>query len=173
MNSLPGFSRSKIEVSGNSDDINSLMITKIDELVDELGLSEDLARAILMKNKWNVGKAVTAFAKDPDYIENNFKCELAPEDSTGFPGYKLCGVCFCEYGSDEWITIKECGHGLCQYCFTGYLESKIGDGRESIFTFCPEAGCNMTVPDYLFKALLSEKQYTRYQKFSSDAFVDM
>ena len=135
-----------------------------------------MAKAVLMKNKWSVDKSVEAFAKDPDYIENTFKFKMEESEQNmkaDCNGEHTCGVCFCEYGEDEWVTIKECGHGLCKYCFTGYLESKIGDGKESIFTYCPEAGCNNLCPESHFRELLSEEQFARYSKFLNDSFVDL
>ena len=40
----------------------------INQLVEELGLSEDLAFAVLMRNEWSVAKTIQTFAGDPEYV---------------------------------------------------------------------------------------------------------
>ena len=157
-NSLPGLSKSEAQSLGDVSQLGELVEQRIDELVEELGLTHNMAKAVLMKNKWSVDRSVEAFGKDPDYIKNTFKFDMDESEKNmemDSNGEKTCGVCFCEYGADEWVSIRECGHGLCKYCFTGYLESKIGDGKEAIFTYCPEAGCNNLCPESHFRELLS------------------
>lgn len=41
---------------------------RIDTVVDELGLSDDMARALLIKNEWNPDLAVGKFCQDADYV---------------------------------------------------------------------------------------------------------
>ena len=149
------------------------MTEQIEKVIEDLGVAEDLARALLMKNKWSADKAIQAILNDPDYIEKTFKFSMNDEEEECKSADKTCGVCFCEYGSDEWVEIDTCGHGLCMYCYTGYLESKLRDGKESIFTYCPDEKCNMLVPERIFKELLPANEYERYQKFYGESFVDM
>ena len=126
----------------------------------------------MVRNKWSSEKAIQAFVSDPDYVEKTFKFTLGQEvEKDG--DENLCGVCFCEYGDDEWVKIDVCGHGLCTYCFTGYLESKTKDGKEALFTYCPDEKCNMLVPQHIFGYLLDQNQYQRYMKFVCDSFIDM
>ena len=85
----------------------------------------------------------------------------------------LCPVCFCDYPANEFVHLPDCGHGLCSYCYTGYLTSKVGDGVECALTTCPERGCNMIVPERLFEELLDQRLYQRYKKFLINSFVDL
>lgn len=85
----------------------------------------------------------------------------------------LCPVCFCEYPIAEFVHLPDCGHGLCTYCYTGYLQSKVGDGVECALSVCPERGCNMIVPERLFQQLLEPQTYARYRQFLIKSFVDL
>lgn len=69
--------------------------------------------------------------------------------------------------------MPDCSHGLCTYCFTGYLESKVMDGPESVISVCPDQKCNMIVPERLFKELLENDKYNRYHEFLIKSFVDL
>ena len=50
------------------EDIRPSIMQRIDTVVDELGLSDDMARALLIKNEWNPDLAVGKFCQDADYV---------------------------------------------------------------------------------------------------------
>ena len=77
------------------------MLEQIEKVKDDLGVSDDLARALLMKNKWSADKAIQAILTDPDYIEKTFKFTLNDKEEECKSADQTCGVCFCEYGSDQ------------------------------------------------------------------------
>ena len=132
------------------DSIRPILMQRIDQVIDEMGLSDDMARALLIKNEWNPELAIGNFSKDPDYIQKTFGFEIGVNQVPTGDAEILCPVCFCEYGPEEFIHLQDCGHGLCQYCYTGYLDSKVGDGKGVEQTVCPEQKCNMIVPERLF-----------------------
>ena len=139
-----------------------------------MGLSEDMARALLLKNEWNVELAIKQFTEDYDYISKTFGFEIGQnEPPTDTTVDVLCPVCFCEYPLEEHTFLPDCGHGLCTYCFGGYLTSKVGDGVESVLTVCPQQKCNMIVPERLFKELCEPQVYERYMNFLHKSFVDL
>lgn len=119
-----------------------------------MGVSDDLARAMLLKNGWNADLVLRHFAEDCDYIKNTFGFELGAIELPTGENDVLCPVCFCEYPLAECTFLQDCGHGLCTYCYTGYLGSKVTDGIESVLSVCPEQKCNMLVPERLFVELL-------------------
>lgn len=57
-------------------DIKKLQIERAKEVSDELGISENLARALLIKNGWGRQEAIDAILSDPDYIAKEFKFNL-------------------------------------------------------------------------------------------------
>ena len=73
---------------------------RIEEIKDQTGLSDDMARAMLLKNEWNSDLAIKSFAEDFDYIRRVFGFEIGAnpsEPQTNDDGLILCPVCFCEY----------------------------------------------------------------------------
>ena len=46
------------------------------EIQDQTGFSEDIARALLLKNEWSANLAIRKFAEDPDYIQKTFGFEI-------------------------------------------------------------------------------------------------
>lgn len=88
---------------------------KVEDIVDDIGLSEALAAALLTKNKWNVGKTKDSFLEDPNCVQKLFRFKLG-QPAPVFTADTLCPCCFCE--SEKWITIDDCGHFLCDECYT-------------------------------------------------------
>ena len=108
-----------------------------------------MCRAFLLKNGWNADLAIKSFTSEFDYIETTFGFEIGANE-VPTSGDIFCPVCFCDYPANEFVHLPDCGHGLCSYCYTGYLTSKVGDGVECALTTCPERGCGMIVPERLF-----------------------
>lgn len=102
-----------------------------------MGVTEDLGRALLLKNEWNHQLAIKSFTEDYDYISKTFGFEIGTNPIPEGDGEVCCPVCFCDYPLNEFTHLEDCGHGLCTYCYTGYLSSKAGDGVESVLTTCP------------------------------------
>lgn len=124
------------------------------------------ARALLLKYGWSVDRALQAFFDD-----NAFVFEDPPVDKEG--GDFLCESCYGEYEPKEVITMPDCGHKLCEYCFTAMLEHKMSTGPESLLTKCPEQKCTNTVPQNIFKELVSPELFEKYEKYSIQSFVDL
>lgn len=157
----------------NRGSIESMMRNEIDQVIEDLGISEDMARAVLIKNQWTASKAIQAFINSPDYIQKTFKFDCSNNNRSNSGEAKTCGVCFCDYEDDEWVSLEDCGHGMCMFCFEGYLKSKMDDGRQAILTLCPDTKCNMIVPQRLFEKYLPYELYQKYVRFSCDSFIDL
>ena len=149
------------------------MQDRINKIIDEGGFSDDMARALLLKNNWNSGKAIKSFIEDMDYIRNTFGFEIGENEPPSGDQEITCTVCYCDYPPAEFCFLPDCGHGLCNICYTGYLASKVGDGQEAVVTPCPEHKCNMIVPERMFQELLNQEQYARYRELLANSFVNL
>ena len=56
--------------------IRELLNNRVEMLIDQMGVSEDLARAMLLKNEWNHDLAIKNFCENPNYIKETFGFEL-------------------------------------------------------------------------------------------------
>ena len=50
----------------------------------------------------------------------------------------MCPVCYMECEPEEIVIMPDCGHAFCDTCFGGYLESKVGSGKECVQASCME-----------------------------------
>jgi len=80
-----------------------------------------LSRAVLLKCEWSPHLAYRNFSDDTNFITRTFGFELGQNELPSSSSEILCPVCFCEYPFDEFTFLSDCHHGLCTYCFTGYL----------------------------------------------------
>ena len=62
----------------------------------------------------------------------------------------------------ECVMMPDCGHMLCPDCFPAYAQEKVM-GADGVYARCPDKGCNLTVPPKIFKKVLSDEDYSRYQ----------
>ena len=106
--------------------------------MDDMGITQDLAFAMLVKNGWNLEQSKEAFGSDFDYIQNTFKFELGAngQEDNGEPF--LCIVCFDEYEPEQVIRMPDCGHALCEGCYGYHLEAKLSMGPEVVYSICPD-----------------------------------
>ena len=84
-----------------------------------------------------------------------------------------CPVCCEEVEPKDFMCIEECGHGLCRECYQAYLESKLAEGVECVKATCSDEECMLILPDAIWKSLLPEKQYKRYQYFMFKSYVEI
>ena len=124
-----------------------------------MGISQDLAFAMLIKNGWNLEQTKEAFGSDFDYIKKTFKFELGGHDEKADSQPFLCPVCYDEYAPHEVTRLADCGHALCNECYRYTLEAKLSMGPECVHAICPDPKCNMIIPARIFKQLLPNSQY--------------
>ena len=113
----------------DADNIFSIQAKRVEEVVEQLGITTDLARALLIKNGWETQEAIDEFLDDENYITNTFKFSLE-EGERRVAMFKAepeftCECCYCDYERKDAVMLEDCGHVLCNECYTAYLESKI------------------------------------------------
>ena len=110
---------------------------------------------MLIKNGWEAQAAIDGLLSDPDYIATTFKFTLEEGQKRLTEFNRLaeftCSCCFCDYERSEAVLLEDCGHALCTYCYTGYLEAKLSAGPESVFAICPDTKCNFIVPERIWE----------------------
>ena len=147
------------------DEIHLKIMQKVDTIVDQIGLSKNLAFAMVVRNSFSEQTAIDRYLDDPDYIEKTFRFKQVNKPFLPLEPDFLCGICFCPCEEHEVIGIEDCGHACCKECYGEYLKSRLGDGHECVGTYCPDQKCNMVVPEHFFKVLLEEESYKKYKQF--------
>ena len=160
----------------NADKVADLVIDRTEQLAKETKIPLGVAHAVLLKNSWDIGEAKKALL-EPGYLENTFLYDSAAasarlEEASQKTEF-LCEVCYCDCDMNtECIMMPDCGHMLCTDCFPAYAQEKVM-GADGVYARCPDKGCNLTVPPKIFKKILSDEDYSRYQQFIVKAFVEL
>lgn len=145
----------------------------VEEVIDDIGISKTLARALLLKYDWKKNDAMQNIANQDDHLTNLFKFDLQKDVPMLAEGeYFMCGSCYCEYEQEEVVTMPDCSHQLCTYCFTAYVETKVKQGAEAFLTKCPEQKCENIVSEDIFKRLLSAEMFDKFEKYSYETYID-
>ena len=110
--------------------IDELILQRTLQVAEDIGVSYDMARALLIKNQWNRKNVVEATSNDPDYMKTNFKFDpdvpAPPNERTD--GKFDCAVCYDEYEDKDRVQIEECGHTACNECIKDFVNAKLQDG---------------------------------------------
>lgn len=140
-------------------------------MTDELGISKTLAAALLIKFGWNTSLAKEKVLDSPSLATLVTKLFKFDPDASKPKTPDVCPSCYDE--ATEWVKIEDCGHQLCKECYQNYLVSKLGDGHECVFAFCPDSNCNLYVPDHLFLQLLPKDLISKYEYFKCQSYVNL
>ena len=99
--------------------IEDLIAEKTNLLQEQLGISEDMAHALLLTNKWSTAQVMKEFSGE--YLRKTFDYDAATAALTIQENREEevfeCPCCYCEYELDEAVEMTDCGHRLCTYCF--------------------------------------------------------
>ena len=91
--------------------------------MDNLGLPETIARALLLKLSWDVNQVENKFMDDIDILQTLFKVDLGKGEKLikqTMNSEFYCPVCW-ESKPDK--IGMECGHIFCKECYKGHLEA--------------------------------------------------
>lgn len=135
-------------------------------------VSEAVAEALARHYGWDTEKATEEYLNDPSLLESLYGMSLMETPAEPeFNAETLCPSCY-ESEIEEWSYVAECGHYLCNECFTYYLETKVNAGSSCLKTPCPDQQCRVLVSQALFKQLLEKELYRKYEGFSVSEFVE-
>jgi len=119
----------------------------INETKEVLGLpSKALTAALLRHFKWNKEKLIEKYMETPEKVlESVGLTALILEKKPKNPDKTLsCLICLETVIEDETFALA-CGHRYCKDCWSTFLEMKIEDGAESVYTRCMSPGCKEIV----------------------------
>lgn len=146
----------------------------IEGVMEFLGIpNRAIAACLLRALKWNREKLIEAYMEDPKRV-----CGKA-----GVPSLDLekpienpdeiheCLVCMDEYKTSQSFALP-CGHRYCSTCWKYYLEIKIMDGPECVFTKCMAPKCSCVVHEDAFKKIVSDQLFKTYSRYLLRSFVD-
>jgi ariadne-1 len=136
------------------------------EVKEILDLPNTAITMLLLRHyQWNKEKCIEAFMENPEKAKKEAGIStLALEKKPSSPTKKYeCPVCWeIKEGKDTFAL--GCGHRYCLDCWKTYLELKLQNSADAVWTKCPHPKCKDIVHDRAFKKLVSPTLYKTYKK---------
>lgn len=142
---------------------------RIFEITDTLGVSEEIAKSLLLKYRWDKEEVINRFTDYDNLLLKVFNYDMSKSVKKAVGSF-LCPVC---YEQKQQPVSLECGHSFCRDCFSDYLENSVKNGPDSVFSTCPQAKCLLIVPDTLFQNLCSAESFKKYRYYLKKSFIDV
>lgn len=146
---------------GKEEEARYMMEKIVDELVSITCLSSDDALLLLIQNNWNKERIETFWFDDTEKNRVKFGLDLDKSLKLELLGKKECVVC-CDKITSNSFALK-CDHTFCSSCWKEYLEHKVDERLNTVFTTCMLKDCNVFVPYSIFQKFLSEKVFNSYK----------
>jgi ariadne-1 len=87
------------------------------DIVDTLGVSEEVAKSLLLKYRWDKEEVINRFTDYDNLLLKVFNYDMS-KSVQKVTGSFLCPVCYEE--KSQAVSL-ECGHSFCSDCFSDYL----------------------------------------------------
>lgn len=153
---------------------------EVAEIADLLSVPAATSAALLRHFHWKRETFLTRYLENPQQV-----CQSAGVTYVPTSGAKLrslsssgsksatppssCSIC----GDDELnvgnSSALSCNHVFCNECWGNHLSTKINEGEPEIH--CPHYKCNIHVPDYFIKKLVTPTVFDKYLRFVTKNFV--
>eukprot|EP01099_Mayorella_cantabrigiensis_P004224 TRINITY_DN316_c0_g1_i2.p2 TRINITY_DN316_c0_g1~~TRINITY_DN316_c0_g1_i2.p2 ORF type:complete len:246 (-),score=77.19 TRINITY_DN316_c0_g1_i2:936-1673(-) len=154
------------------------LVTESSSLINEtkevLGLPSKALTAVLLRHfKWNKEKLIEKYMETPEKVlESVGLTSLILEKKPKNPDKKLnCLICLEDVVEEETFALA-CGHRYCKPCWATFLELRIEDGAESVYTRCMSPGCKEIVHEEAFKAIVTPQLFKKYSAYLLRSFVE-
>ena len=159
-----------------STDLEKLRNNIIGECIDFTCLSQEEATIVLIQYQWNMERIRDQWYEDVD--ENRKKCGLDLNKNAldelkikkVKPNNKECYICFTPI--DNTFFALNCNHFFCGDCWTNFLETKLEDILTCISSSCPQQGCNLIVPEKIFRQFINKDKLLEFEKSIFKNFTD-
>ena len=138
------------------------------QTAEEQQVSKTLARMLLIKNGWDPAKVAKSLAEDPEYVFHTFNFRVS---QPAVAEDLMCPCCYEDVTESSMMKMEDCGHWLCEDCFTGHCQEKLKQGPEVVTAACPDHTCRAIVSESTFKRALTVEEFAKYKKFLREHFA--
>ncbi|KAM9998601.1 hypothetical protein ACTFIY_008264 [Dictyostelium cf. discoideum] len=159
----------------NKDDLFSESHKIIKEVKDVLSIPSEAAVSTLLRHmKWNKEKLIERYMENPEKlcidagVPNVMKLNATIVEKSGNVS---CLICLEDYPPTQTFALI-CNHRYCLPCYKNYLEIKVSEGPECIYTPCPAPKCKVIVHQDAFKQIVSPEVFERFNNFILKSYVD-
>jgi len=146
----------------------------INETKEVLGLPSKALTAVLLRHfKWNKEKLIERYMEQPEKVlESCGLTSLILEKKPKNPNRTInCLICLEDIVEDETFALA-CGYRYCRTCWSTFLEMRIEEGAESVYTRCMSPGCKEIVHEEAFKTVVTPALFKKYSNYLLRSFVE-
>eukprot|EP00007_Cunea_sp_BSH-02190019_P001364 CAMPEP_0174244844 /NCGR_PEP_ID=MMETSP0417-20130205/36779_1 /TAXON_ID=242541 /ORGANISM="Mayorella sp, Strain BSH-02190019" /LENGTH=790 /DNA_ID=CAMNT_0015324571 /DNA_START=47 /DNA_END=2419 /DNA_ORIENTATION=+ len=86
------------------------------------------------------------------------------EESESSEPLEECLVCFDEYPTSEFVSLKDCGHRYCPECITTMILTCVNN-NEAKSVKCMDPSCGRTLEDDEVSSYIDSENFQRYTRF--------
>ena len=142
------------------------------EVSSLLGISEDMSLILLHQFRWNKERLVEDFFSDSDKALEKAGLVADMNGGNSEPRREnFCRICLSECEPENLYSLS-CNHKFCLECYTGYLNSIIGDGPICITATCPEHQCHQRVLSETVKSMCTPEMYEKFLMYMTRNFIE-
>lgn len=164
------------------DGVQIFLNSLISSIVDFMELDFESAFRLMQSFRYKKERMTDAFYNDRDdtLVKSGISVDpnAMPIDGTSSSSNNnsktntlICRICYDDTDESSSIALN-CNHHFCNTCYTSYLQIQVNEGISCIHATCPEYKCQLAIPQNLFKQLLDEEAYEKYNNFVLSNFVD-
>ena len=138
-----------------------------------LGISDDMSLVLLHQFRWNKERLVEIFFSDSDKALEKAGLVVTDLSSGNCEACKenFCRICLSQCQPSSLYSLA-CNHKFCFECYTGYLNSIIGDGPICITATCPEHQCHQRVLSETVKSMCTPETYDKFIMYVTRNFIE-
>jgi len=154
----------------------------INDASELLGVSHEEGFVLLRQHGWDLLRLQEGWFHNEAEVRE--RCGLAPPHTGGIRassssappldgtpvGSQVCPICM--QARDDALVSLDCGHGFCQECWKGYLQSQVETGKAAVQTRCPQHKCGRIVPADFFRRFCDEARQQKYEEWYLLSYVD-
>lgn len=141
------------------------------EAVELLQVTHDESFMLLREHGWDPTRLQEAWFDNEAKVRE--RCGLPPAGRTPSSSSECrggsCPICMME---SERLVSLDCGHGFCEVCWTGYLQTQVDEGKAAVQARCPQHKCFRAVPEGFFRRFCDEERWEKYTEWYIRTFVD-
>uniref|UniRef100_A0A8C8STZ7 Cullin 9 n=1 Tax=Pelusios castaneus TaxID=367368 RepID=A0A8C8STZ7_9SAUR len=155
----------------SQEEVQALMKQTVQQVLDTLSVSADIAQHLLIHCKWNVDLLIQQYSEDPELLLLSSGLQVQNPQPPPRP-ITHCPVCVSQLCPDDNPPTLCCMHCCCTSCWNAYLTARIEQNLVLNCT-CPISDCPAQPTTDFIRSIISSKEViAKYEKALLRGYVE-
>ncbi|XP_038721807.1 probable E3 ubiquitin-protein ligase ARI7 [Tripterygium wilfordii] len=124
---------------------------------------------LLRQFNWSVSKLFEEWFADEEKVRKSVGLFHNP-DVVEFP--KVCGICFDSFPLDQIASTSYCVHPFCEFCWSRYIGTSIGEGPGCLNLRCPDPSCHSAIDQDMVNRWASDEDKEKYHRYLVRSYIE-